>query len=327
MFATEKAGQMTSIGKYRRLTRCSDAAGLFNILACDHRGNLRGRMVQDGQPIDDEGFTQFKQELLEALLPEATAVLADPEYGFGPGFAQRNIPGQAGTLSPLEVTDYDAPPDEQGFTEIPGWNIAKCIRSGVDGVKLLLPYHPRAESAAAKKEWVSQIVAQCSLWDLPFFLEPIVYSLHPDERIANRDLLAVMMEMAADFSDMGVDVLKLQFPVDVSVNMDESEWRSACVELDAACSVPWTLLSAGVNYEIFARQARVACEAGASGVIVGRAIWTEAVSLIGEERIQFLSSVGRARMAELAEIVAHHGRPWMERIAPPESHGSWFENY
>ena len=318
---------MTTMGKYRRLTRCSNEAGQFNILACDHRGNLRGRMTQDGQPIDDDGFRDFKQELLQTLLPEATALLADPEFGFGPGFAERNIPGQVGTLSPLEVTDYGAPPDRQGFTAIPGWNIPKCIRSGVDGVKLLLPYHPSAVSAAAKRVWVSQIVTECSLWDIPFFLEPIVYSLKAGERLSNSELLGIMVEMVADFSAMGVDILKLQFPVDVSQNNDPDEWRLACAELDAACSVPWALLSAGVDYATFARQARVACEAGASGVIVGRAVWAEAVQLTGEERTDFLINVGRARMAELASICAKYARPWTERVAPPEGRGRWFETY
>ena len=318
---------MTTLGKYRRLTRCSNEAGQFNILACDHRGNLRGRMTQDGQPIDDDGFRDFKQELLQTLLPEATAVLADPEFGFGPGFAERNIPGQVGTLSPLEVTDYGAPPDEQGFTPIAGWGVAKCARAGVDGVKLLLPYHREAKSAPAKREWVAQVVAECAAQDIPFFLEPIAYSMGAGERLTNVELRGAIVGIAAEFSALGVDVLKLQFPVDAAQSDDEDEWRAACAEVDAACAVPWALLSAGVDYATFARQARVACEAGASGVIVGRAVWAEAVPLTGAERGDFLRGEGRARMAELAGICAKYARPWMERVAPPEIRGRWYETY
>lgn len=315
------------MGKYRRLTRCSNDTGHFNILACDHRGNLRGRMTQDGKPIDDAGFLVFKQDLLQALLTEATAVLADPEFGFGPGFARRNIPGRVGTLSPLEVTDYDAALDEQGFTGIPGWDVAKCARVGADGVKLLLPYHPKAPSAAAKRAWVAQIVADCASWDIPFYLEPIAHSPRADERLTNAELLTVMIEMVVEFGKLGVDVLKLQFPVDASQSTEESEWRTACAELDAACSVPWALLSAGVDYATFARQARVACAAGASGVIVGRAVWAEAVHLMRAERTRFLKDVGRARMAELAGICSDYGRPWMEHVPQPASRGGWYENY
>ena len=35
-------------------------------------------------------------------------------------------------------------------------------------------------------------------------------------------------------------------------------------------TVPWVLLSASVSYDIYLKQVRVACEAGASGVMAGR---------------------------------------------------------
>ena len=122
----------------------------------------------------------------------------------GPGFAARNIPGRVGTLSPLEVTDYGAPSDEQGFTPIAGWSVAKCARAGVDGVKLLLPYHPEAKSAAAKRGWVAQIVAECAVQDIPFFLEPIAYSMRVGERLTNAELRAAIVGIAAEFSVLGV---------------------------------------------------------------------------------------------------------------------------
>ena len=315
---------MTKMGKYRRLTRCSSAAGHFNILACDHRGNLRGRLSQANQPIDDADFRDFKQELLRALLPEATAVLADPEFGFGPGFAARNIPGAVGVLSPLEVTDYDAPPTEQGFTPIAGWDVGKCARAGLDGLKLLLPYHPEAPRAAEKRAWVAQIVADCAAHDIPFYLEPIAHTLRPGARPSSTELRALVLGSAAEFSALGVDVLKLQFPVDATQSQDEGEWRAACEELDAVCTVPWALLSAGVDYATFARQARVACASGASGVIVGRAVWAEAIALQGRARAQFLRGEARARMAELANICAESAKPWMARVAPPLGSGRWY---
>jgi tagatose 1,6-diphosphate aldolase len=95
----------------------------------------------------------------------------------------------------------------------------------------------------------------------------------------------------------------------------------------AACRVPWALLSAGVSYETFAQQARIACQAGASGVIVGRAIWKEAVALQGAERIQFLATTGQTRMAELTSICREHATPWFDRIQQPDASYDWFANY
>jgi tagatose-1,6-bisphosphate aldolase len=126
---------------------------------------------------------------------------------------------------------------------------------------------------------------------------------------------------------MEVDILKLQFPVDPKQESDETVWRAACDEVDAAATVPWTLLSAGVDYETFAAQARIASAAGASGVMVGRAVWAEAAELQGADRTDFLRTVARQRMAQLAQICADHAHPWFERIDAPDSALNWYERY
>ena len=137
----------------------------------------------------------------------------------------------------------------------------------------------------------------------------------------------MVVESARTFSRMGIDVLKTPFPLDVKHEPDEAVWRAALAELNAACSVPWALLSAGVDYPTFRRQAELACEAGASGVIVGRAIWAEAVGLQGEAREAFLAETARHRMAELADIVRAAGASWRERVPSPDSAFDWFARY
>jgi len=91
--------------------------------------------------------------------------------------------------------------------------------------------------------------------------------------------------------------------------------------------VPWALLSAGVDYPTFRRQAELACEAGASGVIAGRAIWAEAVALQGEAREAFLAGAARGRMAELAAIVRAAGTSWRDRVPVPDSAFDWYARY
>ncbi len=44
---------------------------------------------------------------------------------------------------------------------------------------------------------------------------------------------------------------------------------------NAASSAPWILLSAGVDFDEFAIQVRIACTAGASGFLAGRAVWQD----------------------------------------------------
>lgn len=319
---------MTTPGKYRHLSRCANPLGHFVVLAIDHRANLLRALNQYASaPLSDEQFTAFKLAVIGALPaddPSVSAVLTDPAYGIGGGIAGRLLHGRLGLLAPVEVTNYDLSPDQRAVEFIPGWSVKKIKRVGGDGVKLLLSYHPEAPDAQQKQSIVRRIVDECGEYDIPFFLEPITYSPDPSTDLTDAELRQITVEMAQLFSAMGVDVLKLHFPV---LTDDENIWRIACEDVDAVCTVPWTLLSAGVPYAKFVRQARVACAAGASGVIVGRAVWNEAISLPDEARTAFLETTLPARMAELAEECARHAAPWYDRVSAPDMALNWYEDY
>lgn len=316
---------MTTMGKYRHLGRVASADGHFVVLAIDHRANLRADLDRHvAVAIDDATFAAFKQQVIAALAPESTGVLTDPTYGIGQAVAARAIHGRLGLLAPLEVTNYDLHPSQRDMGFIPDWSAAKIKRMGGDGVKLLLPYHPDADSAADKRALVAGIVAECAAHDIPFFLEPVAYSLDPAYPLPDAELRAVTVTMAQQFSALGVDVLKLQFPANARQNSDRDSWRDACAAVDAACSVPWALLSGGSDYPTFADQARIACEAGASGVIVGRAVWSDAVRLDGDDREAFLRTTAAERMRELAAICAASARPWFTRVPPPDASLDWY---
>jgi tagatose-1,6-bisphosphate aldolase len=98
----------------------------------------------------------------------------------------------------------------------------------------------------------------------------------------------------------GVDVLKAEFPGTADAPRD---WLAACESLNEASHVPWVLLSGGVDFESFARRAEVACISGASGLLAGRAVWNESVSMAAADRSRFYRTVGARRMARLREIV------------------------
>jgi tagatose 1,6-diphosphate aldolase len=319
---------MISLGKYHHLRRCSTDQGHFVVLAIDHRANLLERLNQHApQPLTDADFVTFKQTIVRALAPSTSGVLVDPAYGIGAGIASGTVDGHRGLLSPIEITDYALHPSKRAVNLIPSWSVEKIKKIGGDGVKLLLPYHPAAQDVAVKQAIVEEIVAACAQLDLPFFLEPIAYSLDPTRPLSNPELQQVVVEMAQTFSAMGVDILKLQFPLDVKQNNDHQHWLMACRAVDAACTVPWALLSAGVDYATFVDQARIACEAGASGVIVGRAVWAEAVTLQGEARNQFVMGIAQDRIRELAAICAAHATPWIDCVPALDVAIDWYTAY
>jgi tagatose 1,6-diphosphate aldolase len=315
------------IGKYRHLSHASTLAGHFVVLAIDHRANLLDSLnTYAPAPLNDQTFTYFKQMVIDTLAPRASAVLTDPAYGIGAAVANRVLPGQVGLLAPVEVTNYDLSPDKREIEFIPGWSVEKIKLAGGDGVKLLLPYHPDSQNAVQKDAIVRQIVSECGKWDIPFFLEPIAYSLDSERPLSNEELRQVTINMATGFSDMGVDVLKLHFPVDPAQNQDENVWRAACESVNASCTVPWTLLSAGVPFDTFLKQARIACQAGASGVIVGRAVWNESIPLQGEERAAFIRTTAVERIDQLSKLCADYATPWFERVKTPANGPDWYQD-
>jgi tagatose 1,6-diphosphate aldolase len=324
----QRRADMTTFGKYRHLAQCSTAGGHFTILAIDHRDNLLNSLNQVGsQPLTADQFSAFKQQVMRHLLPVSSAVLADPAFGFGPGVSSGTISGQVGFLSPLEETDYTSHPSQRATNFIQGWSVAKIKRCGGSGVKLLLYYHPGAANAQAQQDLVARVVEDCAKHDIPLFVEPIAYSLDTAKSLDNAELRQIVVQSALTFSTMGIDVLKVEFPLDVKREPDESVWRAALADLNAACSVPWALLSAGTDYTTFKRQVQLACEAGASGVMAGRAIWSEAVSLRDAERDQFLAETACHRMQELSAICAAYGTSWREKVSAPIVDSTWHERY
>ena len=319
---------MTSLGKYRHLSRTATSDGHFVITAIDHRSNLLEKLNQyAATPLSDEAFARFKLEIILALIPYSSAVLTDPTYGIGPSIAADVITSSVGLLAPVEITDYGLHPAQRSMEMIPHWSVKKIKMVGGDGVKLLLPYHPLAPNVEEKYAFVRQIIADCSTYDIPFFLEPIPYSLDPTQILSNAELLRISVEMCQTFSKMGVDILKLPFPVDPRQSQDTAEWLRACQAVTDACTVPWALLSAGVNYDTFLRQSEIACQAGASGVIVGRAVWAEAVELQGADRQHFLDEVATKRMQELEAVCAAYGTRWQDMTATPHISLNWYETY
>jgi len=313
-------------GRWRHLGQSSTPEGHFVVLALDHRGNLRGSLDNAaGRALTDAEFAAFKSEVIAALLPEASAVLTDPEYGL-PGFLAAPRSARAGLLMPLEVTDYSLHPSRRTTTLIEGWGVERIKRAGGSGVKLLLYYHPGAGNAANQRLFAAQVLEQCHISDIPFFLEPIAYSLDPDKPLPADELRQVVIDSARTFSEMGVDVLKLEFPCDAT--QDQAVWHDALHEMSAVCTVPWTLLSAGVSFDIFVKQVQAACEAGASGVIAGRAVWSEAVALQGDARSHFLATTARERMRTLAKICANSAARWQDHAGPsPALVPGWFHAY
>jgi len=311
-----------TIGKLRGLQQISTRRGTFTALALDHRQNLR---KANPAFVEDEELSRFKLDVTTALAKRATAVLLDPEVSAAQAVAQRAIPGSVGLVVALESTGYTGEATARQAQIIPGWSVEKARRMGASAVKLLVYYHPDSPTACEIEDFTSAVADECIKQDLVLMLEPLSYSLDESKKLSSDEKRYVVVETARRLTRLHVDVLKAEFPLDAN-DMDESRWLSACREISSASVAPWILLSAAVEYETFLRQVTVACNAGASGIAVGRAVWKEAVTLTGSERQIFLRRTALHRLARLTSLCHALARPFTE-FYQAEASFDWYEKY
>lgn len=316
-----------SLGVRRCLQQCALPNGTFAMLAMDQRGSLtRAIKPDDPDSVGYRDVAELKQSVIGALSPYASAVLLDVEAGYPACVASGALSGQAGLLLALEKSGYEGDPTERRTALLDDWSVERTRKAGASGVKLLIYYRPDAPNAADQEALVAEVAAQCQTWELPLFVEPLHYSLDPGvKQVPNAERRRVVVETARKLVPLGIDVLKAEFPLDVAQTTDQDEWADACAELSEATPVPWVLLSAGVDFDTYIDQVAVACKAGASGVLCGRAIWKEAVGLRGGARRDFLQSTARPRMQQLSELVAAEARPYTDFY--PASSGADLEDW
>lgn len=318
-----------SIGKYRRLQQCSTPRAAISVLALDHRNNLRNALRPEApDTVTDADLTNFKQDVVEYVSPAASAVLLDPEFGAAQSIQSNSLSGRVGLLVTLEETGYTGDPMARQSTLLPKWTVSKVLRMGGSAVKLLVYYHPNAATAKAIEDLVSQVAADCHTHQVPFFLEPLSYSLNPNEKkLPPQERRDIVLETARKLSPLGIDVLKAEFPLDITAEVDEKVWATACAELSTASQTPWVLLSASVSYEIYLRQVTVACQKGASGVAVGRAVWQEATTITGVQRQAYLQETVLERMERVTALCNALARPWTDFYTAEKVDVDWYKTY
>ena len=321
-----------SPGKIRALQTLSTSDGIFNILAIDHRDSLRVVLdPKNPDAIPAVDLTALKLSIIENIAPQASAVMLEPEYSAAQAIVSGTMPGHVGFLCALEEQGYLGDPYARQTTFLNGWSVAKAKRLGAGAIKLLIFYHPDAgEATERQEEAVRAAIADCEREEIPLFLEPMPYSLDPSVSLHSAEFAAerrrVVIETVRRLGALGPDILKIPFPLDAKYDADEGVWQEACVELNEAAAVPWALLSGGDPYESFKNQVRIACQAGCSGFMVGRALWREVVESDGE-RAGIFRNIVLPRFEELSQIANAHGQGWQAKHRLPVVDETWFRSY
>jgi tagatose 1,6-diphosphate aldolase len=309
-----------SIGKLRGLQQLADSKGIMTMCAIDHRGALK-RALNEKNPaaVSYQDIVNFKLDLCQAVAPFASAVLLDPEYGAGQAIAAGLLPGPKGLLVSMEKAGYSGDSTARITELLPGWSVKKAKRMGASAVKLLIYFRPDIKDVASKQlDLVARLADQCLEEDIAFLVEPVSYPVEEggasSQKFAERKP-ELVIETARQITALPVDVLKAEFPADIKFEEDEKKLLGLCQELNQASRLPWVLLSAGVDFVSFKKQVEIACKAGASGFLAGRALWQEGAQIHSrEERMNFFQNTAAPRLKELAEIADGYGKPWYSRL-------------
>lgn len=310
-------------GKLWSMRRMADAHGIFKMTAVDQRPPIKGPIAAylgvKEAPWNE--VARFKGLLVETLQAQSTAMLLDPHYAIPYSLSQ--LSPTKGLIVTLEDSLFKETPGGRLSSSIDDWSVGKIKRMGADAVKVLAWYRPDAsdELNQAQRDYVKRIGEECARFDIPFLFELLVYPLAQDAHQTTEyiemkgkradDVLASVEEFARP--DYGVDVFKLESPVNADDADGSAEVQAIFDEMGRLAGRPWVMLSAGAGKPQFREVLKHAFKAGASGFLAGRAIWLDAFKAYpdwGMMRRQ-LETDAVDYMADICALADAQAQSWM----------------
>ena len=301
------------------------------MIAMDQRGSLQ-KMLHPENPkaTSYAEMEAVKLGVTEALAPHASGYLLDPEFGVGPAVNRFVLPGRTGLLVSLETSGYEKQGNWRLTTLLEGWSVEKVKRLGASAAKLLLFFNPDSprEIVDHQLKIVKTVADECRRLDLAFVCEPMSYAVDTtDEEFAHKKADTII-RTAEVLSPLGFDVLKAEFPGDPKVTPDPDELRKNCERLTRATKVPWVVLSAGADFDVFRGLVDHACRGGASGFLAGRAIWKDAFrEKDPKSQMAYVRNQGVKNFRVLADLAHKHATPWWDFYGGKDKLQDHFEGW
>ncbi len=281
---------------------CGDD-GAMMVVAADQRGGMRTIMAaspSEQSAITEAMLGETKADLATHLASHASCILLDPVCAV-PGIVDRAVLGRnTALLIGLDASGFDTTPEGYRLSQlVPGIDARKVRALGGTGGKIMVYLRGDRPDADAKNiDILNRCIADFSREDLLLVVEFLTYELPGEGKEAFRAAFPGLVEAGTRVClDAGAKVLKLPYPGDAAT----------CARVTALCgAVPWAVLSAGVDHETFLGQVEIAMANGASGVIAGRALWKDCISLDRTVTRERLTSVAVPRLRQIQAILAKH---------------------
>lgn len=278
--------------------------GTFLMVAMDQRESLRAMLAQHHpEPIGDEQLVRFKLAVARELSPYASGFLIDREFGFDEVVRQRLVPPGTGLILAADALE-PGPEGPVADTDLDcGVDAAAARAAGAVALKLLIVWRDD-ERRERRLDTARRFVELAAEHGLLSVLEGVVRAVRGAEDAFDRD--SAIVEAAQELASVDPSLYKCEVPL--HGRGDPAEVERRCRNVDAVLDCPWVVLSQGVDPADFPTAVAAACRAGASGMLAGRAIWTDVLPAPDPSPLLRESSVPRLR--ELAAIVDRLGHAW-----------------
>jgi tagatose 1,6-diphosphate aldolase len=200
----------------------------------------------------------------------------------------------------LDASGFDVSPAGYRLSRlVPDINARRVRELGGTGGKIMV--YLRADRPEANEHNVAilrQCIADFGQEDLLLVVEFLTYQVEGESLGDYTAKIPWLVEEGTRISlECGAKVLKLPYPGS----------PEACARITSmAGEVPWAVLSAGVNHATFLGQVEIAMKNGASGVIAGRSLWKDCISLDRDIQRERLKTIAVSRLRELQAVIGNY---------------------
>lgn len=288
------------------------ANGAMMVIACDQRGGMRTLLAttpEEQAKIGNDVLGDTKADITRHLASHAGCVLVDPICAV-PHLVDRGLlPRETALLIGLDASGWDTSPGGYRISKMVEGVDARRVRElGGTGGKIMVYLRMDVAKANAENlETLKRSIEDFARENLLLVVEFLTYRLD-GESVEDYEAKLPMLirEGSRACLELGAKVLKIPYPGS----------EEACAEITRlAGDVPWAVLSAGVDHQTFLGQVEAAMKNGASGVIAGRSLWKDCISLDREISASRLSTVAVSRLRDIQALIARYYRPSHSKAA------------
>ncbi|MBB4006242.1 tagatose-bisphosphate aldolase [Allorhizobium taibaishanense] len=281
------------------------ADGAMMVIACDQRGGMRTLLAttpEEQAAISNETLGDTKADITRYLAAHAGCVLVDPMCAV-PKLVDGNIlPRDTALLIGIDASGWDTSPEGYRISKMVEGVTARRVRElGGTGGKIMVYLRMDTPAANVKNlETLKDSIEDFAREDLLLVVEFLTYKLEGESAEDYAAKIPMLIKTGSQAClDLGAKVLKIPYPGS----------EEACAEITRISGdVPWAVLSAGVDHETFLGQVEAAMKNGASGVIAGRSLWKDCISLDRELSKKQLSTTAVSRLRDIQAIISRYYR-------------------